>query len=104
MPRPQRLDRRLIEQTIRSIVAAYEAGATSRQLAAEYDIARSSLITLLRRRGVSVRHRRLTAEEMTEMIRLYESGLSQVAIADMFGRHTSVVWHVLERAGLKHAH
>lgn len=38
------------------------------------------------------------------MIRLYESGLSQVAIADMFGRHTSVVWHVLERAGLKHAH
>lgn len=64
--------------------------------AAEYGIARSTPMSLLRKEGVSIRHPRLNAEDQAEMVRLFESGVSQVEIGVKFGRHKSVGLHVLE--------
>jgi DNA-directed RNA polymerase specialized sigma24 family protein len=99
--RPQKLARRLDAETVRAVVEAYEAGSTSRQLAEQFGLARNSVLTLLRKQGVSIRYPRLTAEQCAEIVRLYESGLSQVEIAHRFGCDPGNVWHVLERAGLK---
>jgi hypothetical protein len=70
-------------------------------LAERFDLARSTVVSLLRKQGISIRYPRLTPEQCIEIVRLYESGVSQAEIARQFGRDPGNIWHVLERAGLK---
>ena len=90
-----RLDERLVQQ----LLADYQAGCSGRELAEHYGLARSTVIGLLRKRGVAVRYPRVTPEEAAEMVRLYRSGMRQVDIAGRFNRSPGNVWHVLKRAG-----
>jgi hypothetical protein len=101
VPQPQKVDRRLDAEGVQALVEAYEAGTTARQLAEQFNLARSTVISLLRKRGVTIRYPRLTPEECVEIVELYQSGLSQVAIAERLDRHKAVIWHALERAGMK---
>ena len=84
-----------------AVVEAYEAGATSRKLAEQFDLARSTAVSLLRKHGVGIRYPRLTPEQRARIIELYLSGVSQKEIARRFERDPGNIWHVLERAGLK---
>lgn len=63
------------------MVARYEAGETSTALATKYAVAKSTILGILRASNVVVRRQPLTAEQVSEAVRLYESGfsLSQVA-------------------------
>ena len=85
VPRPQRLARRLDEATVRQVVEAYEAGATARQLAEQFGVARSAVVNLLRNQGVQIRFPRLTGEQKDEMVELYRAGMSQAESARRLG-------------------
>jgi hypothetical protein len=96
-----RIADRLDEPAIDQLVRDYQAGATGWQLATQFGLARSTVIKLLKERGVVVRRPRVTDEDKAEMVRLFLDGMTQVAIAARFGRDPGLIWHVLERAGLK---
>lgn len=93
----RRVSVRIDDVAIGQLVADYEAGSTGRQLAERYGLARSTVIALLPRHGVAVRHPRVTAEESAEMLRLYRSGVWQVDVVDIaeqFGWQPGSVWQL----------
>lgn len=98
-PARHRVDARLDNPQIGRLLAEYRAGRSGRELAERYGLARSTVIELLRKHGVAVRHPRVTAAEQAEMVALYQAGLRQIEIAARFGRSKGNVWHVLKRAG-----
>lgn len=80
-PRTKRVWNRLSD-TDRTIVATrYAAGETSTALAAEYGVAKSTILRLLRESRVVVRRQPMTPEQVSEAARLYESGLSLSQVA-----------------------
>ena len=60
----------------------YTAGATTTELAREYGVAKSTIIGILRSKAVVMRRQPLTAEQVGEAARLYESGLSLSQVAE----------------------
>lgn len=58
------------------VASRYKAGDTTTQLAKDYGVAKSTIIGILRARNVVVRRQSLSAEQVSEAARLYESGLS----------------------------
>ena len=96
---PRRVTRRLGEAELQALVTAHQAGATGGELAARYGLARSTVIKLLKDRGVEVRHPRVSEAEVARIVGLYQQGFRQSDIARQVGRHKSLVWHVLRRAG-----
>ena len=73
---------------------------SGRQLAERYGLARSTVLALLKERGVGVRYPRFTEADTERAIALYKDGVRQIDIARELGRSKSAVWHVLHRAGL----
>lgn len=61
-PAPVRVAQRLSEVMIHELILDYQSGLSGRQLAEKYGLARSTLLKLVRERGVAVRHARLSAE------------------------------------------
>lgn len=57
------------------LVAAYEAGATTRQLMASYNLGKGAVLRLLRANGVQLRYQSMTPEQVETVIRLYARGL-----------------------------
>lgn len=54
---PHKLNQRLSDETVASILTAYQAGATTREVGQRFGLAHSSINKLLRRRGVILRRR-----------------------------------------------
>jgi hypothetical protein len=52
---PQRVDRRLGEDRISELVAAYVAGSPSTRLTRQYGVGKGTVLRLLRERGVAIR-------------------------------------------------
>jgi DNA invertase Pin-like site-specific DNA recombinase len=96
-----RVSFRLADADIQQLVAEYQSGTAAHELAERYGLARSTVLVLLRKQGVPIRYPQMTPEDCSRVVELYRFGVSQVEIARQLGRHKSVVWHVLERAGLK---
>jgi DNA invertase Pin-like site-specific DNA recombinase len=98
---------RLSDEQEQELLALYEAGATSDELASRYGIYRSTVPRIVRRLQGQVNAkwrrapRKFTDEEIAEMARLWESGTSQNAIAKQFGVGQVVVSRVLQRAGVE---
>jgi hypothetical protein len=85
---------------VTQLVADYEAGAPSTQLAKNYGISKTAVLGLLRSVGVTIRHQPLTGDQVAEVIRLYQSGWPMARIADKLGRDDSLVHLTLHRAGV----
>lgn len=64
------------------MVERYEAGETSTALAEAYGVAKSTILGILRANSVVVRRQPLTAEQVSEAARLYDSGLSLSQVAE----------------------
>jgi uncharacterized protein (DUF433 family) len=99
---------RLAEATER-----YLAGETIRDLAEEFGVSRGGLRASLRESGVTMRkagevnrgrkfpHRRaLTPEQVVEVAEAYQSGLTQVQVAEKFRVSETVVVRALQSAGV----
>lgn len=80
-----RIADRFTPDVLAAIVARYQAGEYSTDLAKEYDIAKSTLLRLLAEQGVEVRSRGLTPEKKHEILRLRQQGLIIRAIAKRVG-------------------
>ena len=68
-----------------------EAGTPTTKLAVIFNLSKGAVLTLLHEAGISMRQQLLTAKELANARRLYESGLSLVAISERIGRHNTTV-------------
>lgn len=64
------------ERQLAAAEARYAEGVKLRDLAPELGVSRVRLADLLRQRGVRIRNASPTPDEVTEMVRRYESGES----------------------------
>jgi hypothetical protein len=100
-PYVQRLSSRLGEDGIANAVARVDAGDSSVQIARSIGVIKTGMLSLLRRRGVTIRQRRsLTPEQVVEAARLYKSGLYLRQVAEQFDVSTEQVRTALRRHGV----
>lgn len=64
------------------MIARYSAGETTTLLAEEFDVAKSTILGILRANNVVVRRQPLTPEQVVEAGRLYQAGLSLSQVAE----------------------
>jgi len=83
------------------MVAAYQVGATTKELASEYRIHRDTVSIYLRRRGEPRRHEPMGPEEVALAEKLYESGLSLVKISERLGPAPNTIRRVLMAEGVE---
>lgn len=98
--RPRNLRRRLSRRQVAEIVSRYNAGDNTPVLAEDYGIAKSALLQLLRREGVTLRKQSITPREAKQAARLYESGLSIVEVVERIGYSYTAVRESLHRSGV----
>jgi DNA invertase Pin-like site-specific DNA recombinase len=92
---PPPVRKRLPKSVHREIIAAYQAGSTTRQLAQVYGASKTSIQHILHAEGITLRRQPLTPDQAREAKRLYATGLSTYAIAKQFGVVQSTVWRAL---------
>ncbi len=92
-----RLSSRLTPEQIVDVVRRYEAGESARALAAEFGVASSALIRLLRERRVVVRRQTVTPEQEDLMVRDYKAGMTVAEIKDKHGISHGAVLRSLHR-------
>ncbi len=96
-----RLSTRLGSEQVDHVVSRYGKGESARSLAAEYGVAPSALIRLLRERNIVVRQQVVTAD-MEEAFALgYESGMTVAELKDRHELSHGAVLRALHRAGVK---
>ena len=93
--------RRLTPAELVQLVEARLAGDTVAALAEQFVINRTTVIAHMRREAVPKRDPVLHADKLQHAIRLYESGVSTLAIAQQLGLRPSTVWAALRRAGVQ---
>jgi uncharacterized protein (DUF433 family) len=98
--KPRQTQRRLTPQQVERLVAEYQAGAGMKELAARWEIHRTTVAAQLRRAGVELRRRGIPVEELPEAIRLYGEGWSCQRLAARYGCDDETVRQVLKRTGL----
>lgn len=95
-----RLSQRLGPDGIAAVTAAYRGGETASAIAKRFGISRQSVNILAADAGLSRKVPRTTSEQQDEIIRLYQTGLSQQAVADAVGFSQTSVHLVLMRRGI----
>jgi hypothetical protein len=87
-PRSKRF---LTADDLADIVAQYEAGETTQQIAARYEISKTRVATILREQGVTIRRQGLSDDQVREAAALYASGKSLAWLGVRFNvSHTTV--------------
>jgi len=75
----------LTEAQMQDLVANYLCGATTMELAAQYDIHYTTVSKYLKQRGVAIRLKSLGEKDRALAIELYKSGLSTARVAERIG-------------------
>jgi DNA-directed RNA polymerase specialized sigma24 family protein len=83
------------------MIADYHAGAKLRELGAQFGIHPETAGLLLRRNGVEMRLKGLSAEQETEAELLYASGLSLRRVGQRLGVDGETVRRVLVSRGVR---
>ena len=96
-----RLSARLSSEQIRDVVRRYEGRESARALAAEYDVATSALIRLLRERNIVVRRQTITPKQAELMAREYEAGKTMAELEKQHGISHRAVLRALHRSGVE---
>lgn len=95
---PRKLAQRLSNETTTAILAAYRAGATTREVGERFGLAHSSINKLLKQHGVTARRRSPSRHELRQAIELYEAGLSTRIIGERLGFGASTILRALTKA------
>jgi uncharacterized protein (DUF433 family) len=98
--RPHALSRRLTPVAVAALLADYQAGASSLELARRYGVGKASVLALLDRHNVPRRHQPMTQQQVARPS-LYESGLSVAAVSNKLGVPARTVHRTLQRAGVQ---
>lgn len=100
-PQPHALRRRLTEADRARIIAAYEAGSSTNKLANEWQLAKGSILNILRDSGTTIRQqRRLTSDEIDHAITSYHNGESLERIGKRLGVAHTTIRTTLQRRGI----
>jgi hypothetical protein len=97
---PRMLRGRLPKSVVSKIVAEYQAGSSSLELAAKYDIPKSSLLVMLKREGVVRTAERISNEQIEEASRLIQQGKSVAIAATELDIAVRSLYHQLKVRGL----
>jgi len=100
-PTPKQVQRRLGPDDIDELVAIYQAGATLREVAAQFGVNRTTASKHLERRGVRRRRRSLEPAEQAEAMTLYQAGHSVAEVGKRLGFDGGTIWLALRKAGLQ---
>jgi hypothetical protein len=69
---PSGHDDPLVQDQIEHLIAAYQAGATVYDLAAQFGIARQTVSSILKRHGIPLRRQGLSPEQIDQAAQLYQ--------------------------------
>ncbi len=97
----RRLDRRLTQETIAELVAAYEAGTSTPELCKHYELSKGGVLKLLSDAGVKMRKQPMTDEQTELAVKLYGEGRSLQAIGDQLDKAKSSVREALIERGVQ---
>ena len=97
---PRRGKRRLSPETRKQIADQRRAGVMVKQLAADYDLNRRTIMEVLRTEGIPARKPTLGPEHRDEIARLYATGLSVAQVALRFGVSDDLMFHTFRRLGI----
>ncbi len=93
--------KRIPTDLMRQVAAEYAEGGRTVDLMARYGMSRQSVINCLYRTGTESRERCVTPMPVREeVVRLYEGGQTQQAIADKLGMRRQTVIGILRAAGV----
>ena len=98
---PRRVARRLSRKTIAQLLADYQAGASTRELAMTCGISKTSVQRLLHEHGLTLRHQGLSATQVGEATDLYRAGGSVAQVASNLGLSPSSVYDALKRSAVE---
>lgn len=93
--------RRLNEEQVRALVAAYEAGELMKDLAMNFHVDRQTVSAILKRHQVPRRPKGLDSGQIHQAVELYCQGASVAMIANEFGVDAKTVWTRLKERGVK---
>jgi lambda repressor-like predicted transcriptional regulator len=82
------------------IIARYEFGATTAELAAVYRVSKSRISAVLREHGVTLRRQGLTEKQTREAADYYIAGRSLAWLATRCGVSPTTVSRALQRQGV----
>ncbi|WP_068033112.1 hypothetical protein [Nocardia mexicana] len=99
--KPRALKRRLTDTDRANIISAYHAGASMNQLTTDWQLAKSSILSILRTGGATIRkQRRLTDTEIDHAITSRKQGDSFTRIGQRLGIPESTIRGTLQRHGI----
>jgi len=101
VPHVHKLGQRLCEEQVQQLVKDYQAGATSTELRARYNLGKGSVLKILSEAGVEMRRRPLTDDDVAVLVERYLSGLTIREIAAEIGLPKTTVQDALERSGME---
>ncbi len=91
---------RLTDSQRSEAVERYEAGESANSIAAEFGVHRTTVVRLLQDRGVAVRHRIISEEDVALAQTLYDQGWSLARVGDEFGVAAWTVLAAFRRVGI----
>lgn len=97
---PRKVRTRPPRSIISKIVVDYEAGSSSLELAAMYDIPKSSLLVILKKEGVVRSAERVTDEQVAAASQLIQSGKSVAMAATELDIAVRSLYHHLKLRGM----
>lgn len=92
--------RRLSNGDVEKLVSRYLGGATVYELAAEFDMSRSTVSNRLKRAGIALRLGSPTQETIDEIVRLYNGGASLAVVGKQVGFAPGTVHRHLRDRGI----
>lgn len=92
--------KRLSPELITQLASDYEAGMSSTALTTKYDLAKGTVLNLLREQGAKVRGQGLNEADVPEAAELYRRGWSLKRIATRFDCNHETVRVALRAAGV----
>jgi tRNA U34 5-methylaminomethyl-2-thiouridine-forming methyltransferase MnmC len=101
IPRTTRQNqRRLRRPEIDELVAGYQAGATTYELAERFRLHRVTVSAVLRRNGVALRAQPLSPTQIATATQFYHEGLSLLKVGERVGCDAETVRQALTKAGV----
>ncbi|WP_433657875.1 helix-turn-helix domain-containing protein [Nocardia sp. CA-128927] len=92
---------RLTDDDKSTILADYEAGTSTKQLAAKYRLGKGTILDILRTSGATIREQRhLTKDEIQYAITRYQHGESLARIGNHLGVAHTTIRTTLQRHGI----
>lgn len=97
---PKHVYRRLADERVRQLIAAYQDGARVDDIAAKLGVDQSTVHSHLARLGFHDRGRKLTADRLPRIAELCEQGQSLSAIARQFNVWPASIGYALKKLGV----